>query len=80
MISRRAFGGLALAGFASEIALAQHAAVQGTAPADTVLFKGIADQRFYFVHSYAAREWAWHPGRPSAAPLVQASGSEDPSP
>jgi glutamine amidotransferase len=25
------------------------------APADTVLFKGVADARFYFVHSYAAR-------------------------
>jgi glutamine amidotransferase len=31
------------------------------APEDTVLFKGVADQRFYFVHSYAAREWT--PGR-----------------
>jgi imidazole glycerol-phosphate synthase subunit HisH len=27
------------------------------APEDTVLFKGIGDQRFYFVHSYAARQW-----------------------
>jgi len=27
------------------------------APEDTVLFKGIGDQRFYFVHSYAARHW-----------------------
>ena len=25
-------------------------------PADTVLFRGVEDQRFYFVHSYAARE------------------------
>ncbi len=25
-------------------------------PADTVLFRGIEDQRFYFVHSYAARD------------------------
>lgn len=24
---------------------------------DSVLFKGIADERFYFVHSYAAQEW-----------------------
>jgi len=36
MISRRAFGSLALAGFASEIVFAQHAAIQGMAPADTV--------------------------------------------
>ena len=28
-----------------------------TAPENTVLFKGIADARFYFVHSYAARRW-----------------------
>jgi glutamine amidotransferase len=27
------------------------------APADSVLFEGIADERFYFVHSYAARSW-----------------------
>lgn len=27
------------------------------APADSVLFDGIADERFYFVHSYAAAEW-----------------------
>ena len=26
-----------------------------TAPADTVLFRGIEEERFYFVHSYAAR-------------------------
>ncbi|MFT2817699.1 imidazole glycerol phosphate synthase subunit HisH [Leifsonia sp. A12D58] len=24
---------------------------------DSILFKGIADERFYFVHSYAAQEW-----------------------
>ena len=27
------------------------------APADSQLFAGVADERFYFVHSYAAREW-----------------------
>ncbi len=27
------------------------------APVDSVLFDGVADERFYFVHSYAAREW-----------------------
>jgi glutamine amidotransferase len=35
------------------------------APDDTVLFKGIGDQRFYFVHSYAARQWTLR-----EAPLV----------
>ncbi|MCU1514367.1 MAG: imidazole glycerol phosphate synthase subunit HisH [Microbacteriaceae bacterium] len=28
------------------------------APQDSVLFEGIRDERFYFVHSYAATEWA----------------------
>ncbi|MBW9206213.1 imidazole glycerol phosphate synthase subunit HisH [Mumia sp. zg.B17] len=27
------------------------------APADSVLFDGIADERFYFVHSYGVRRW-----------------------
>jgi glutamine amidotransferase len=27
------------------------------APEDSVLFRGIEDERFYFVHSYAAKEW-----------------------
>lgn len=27
------------------------------APADSGLFRGISDERFYFVHSYAARTW-----------------------
>jgi glutamine amidotransferase len=27
------------------------------APADSVLFDGLADQRFYFVHSYGVREF-----------------------
>jgi glutamine amidotransferase len=27
------------------------------APPDSVLFKGVADARFYFVHSYAAQTW-----------------------
>jgi glutamine amidotransferase len=29
-----------------------------TPPADSVLFRGLADERFYFVHSYAARDVA----------------------
>lgn len=27
------------------------------APGDSVLFEGLHDERFYFVHSYAARDW-----------------------
>jgi glutamine amidotransferase len=27
------------------------------APADSVLFEGIEDERFYFVHSFAAQDW-----------------------
>jgi len=27
------------------------------APADSVLFDGVRDERFYFVHSYAAQDW-----------------------
>jgi glutamine amidotransferase len=30
---------------------------QVTPPAETVLFKGVEDERFYFVHSYGAREF-----------------------
>lgn len=30
-------------------------------PSDSVLFQGIADERFYFVHSYAATEWLVDP-------------------
>jgi glutamine amidotransferase len=40
------------------------------APDDSVLFEGIADQRFYFVHSYAARSWQLEPGGPLPAPRV----------
>jgi glutamine amidotransferase len=40
------------------------------APPDSVLFDGIADQRFYFVHSYAARSWDLEPMRESVAPRV----------
>ena len=28
------------------------------APADSVLFDGVRDERFYFVHSYAAQDWS----------------------
>jgi glutamine amidotransferase len=31
------------------------------APEDSVLFEGIRDERFYFVHSFAAQEWSLDP-------------------
>jgi glutamine amidotransferase len=41
------------------------------APAGSGLFAGLdADTRFYFVHSYAAREWDLVPDDPMPAPLV----------
>ena len=41
------------------------------APADSVLFEGVRDQRFYFVHSYAVRDWVLPArGAPFAEPLV----------
>jgi glutamine amidotransferase len=40
------------------------------APGDSVLFDGVGDQRFYFVHSYAARDWAIEGAGAFAAPKV----------
>ena len=40
------------------------------APADSVLFKGVADERFYFVHSYAATEWSLDVIPPFPTPQV----------
>lgn len=40
------------------------------APADSRLFAGIGDERFYFVHSYGVREWTMPPHPRLAAPLV----------
>jgi glutamine amidotransferase len=40
------------------------------APEKSVLFDGIRDERFYFVHSYAAQEWTLDPQPPFTAPLV----------
>jgi imidazole glycerol-phosphate synthase subunit HisH len=34
------------------------------AAADSVLFDGIRDERFYFVHSYAAKQWTLEPMPP----------------
>lgn len=41
-----------------------------SAPRDSRLFAGIADQRFYFVHSYAAQTWSLPDGGPIRPPLV----------
>jgi glutamine amidotransferase len=40
------------------------------APAGSRLFAGVEGERFYFVHSYAARSWDLVATRPFAAPLV----------
>jgi glutamine amidotransferase len=40
------------------------------APADSVLFDGIRDERFYFVHSYAAQDWHLTPDVTHRPPLV----------
>jgi len=39
-------------------------------PAGSRLFAGLEDQRFYFVHSYAARTWELHTDGHTRAPLV----------
>jgi len=40
------------------------------APAQSMLFRGIEDERFYFVHSYAATEWTLVETGSLPAPLV----------
>jgi len=40
------------------------------APEDSVLFDGIRDERFYFVHSYAAQAWELDPHPRLAPPAV----------
>ena len=42
-------------------------------PKGTELFRGIEDERFYFVHSYAAQTWELEPGPSFRAPLVTRS-------
>ncbi|MHA7986966.1 imidazole glycerol phosphate synthase subunit HisH [Rathayibacter sp. CAU 1779] len=37
------------------------------APADSVLFDGVRDERFYFVHSFAAQDWELEASGPFAA-------------
>ncbi|PPI55559.1 imidazole glycerol phosphate synthase subunit HisH [Rathayibacter toxicus] len=41
-----------------------------SAPADSVLFDGISDERFYFVHSYGAGQWSLEGMPPFPQPLV----------
>jgi glutamine amidotransferase len=41
-----------------------------SAPEGSRLFAGIADERFYFVHSYGVREWTMPPSDRLAAPIV----------
>jgi glutamine amidotransferase len=40
------------------------------APVDTTLFAGLRDERFYFVHSYAARDWTLENHAPFPAPKL----------
>jgi glutamine amidotransferase len=40
------------------------------APQDSVLFEGVRDERFYFVHSYAARAWTLEGHGAFAPPMV----------
>jgi glutamine amidotransferase len=40
------------------------------APEDSVLFSGIRDERFYFVHSFAAAEWLIEPSPAFREPLL----------
>ena len=40
------------------------------APDDSRLFAGIRDERFYFVHSFAAQQWELDPQPPFTAPRV----------
>ena len=39
-------------------------------PAGSTLFAGVGDARFYFVHSYAVREWSLHSDGRTREPLV----------
>jgi glutamine amidotransferase len=39
-------------------------------PADSAMFAGVESERFYFVHSYAARSWTLEAQPPFVAPLV----------
>ncbi len=45
-------------------------------PPDSVLFDGVAGERFYFVHSYAAQGWDVHPQGPFAAVAPRVTWAE----
>jgi len=49
-----------------------------TAPADSVMFEGISHERFYFVHSYAARQWELEVAEPFIQPQVTWSEHGEP--
>jgi glutamine amidotransferase len=40
------------------------------APPESRLFEGIRDERFYFVHSFAAQEWTLDPMPPFPSPML----------
>lgn len=46
-------------------------------PEGSQMFAGIADERFYFVHSYGARSWDLHPEPPFPAPTVTWTSYDD---
>ncbi|MDZ7577832.1 MAG: imidazole glycerol phosphate synthase subunit HisH [Candidatus Nanopelagicales bacterium] len=46
------------------------------APAGSALFRGVADQRFYFVHSYGLRQWAELAGLPGAQVALSEHGEK----
>lgn len=49
-------------------------------PANSLLFSGISDERFYFVHSYAVRDWQLNPANQRLkAPLLTHSRHESDS-
>ena len=41
-----------------------------SAPQDSILFDGVAGERFYFVHSYGVRDWTLETNDRTHAPLV----------
>ncbi|MFZ2502415.1 MAG: imidazole glycerol phosphate synthase subunit HisH [Nocardioides sp.] len=41
-----------------------------SAPEESMLFSGVEDARFYFVHSYGVREWTLQTNNRTKAPLV----------
>lgn len=47
------------------------------APQETVVFSGIEDQRFYFVHSYGVRKWEMPPGGRFTPPAVTWAEHQD---